>query len=470
MTDLVDLSLNDAHTAVRKGDVTSLELVEACLNQIGKHDKKLNAFIRLESEIAQTQAETFDKNRESRTEIGLLGGIPLAHKDMYYRAGLITTCGSKIRRDFKPMITSTAIKRLANAGALNLGGLNMAEFAFSPTGHNTHFGACKNPWNTKFVTGGSSSGSGSAVSARMAFGSLGSDTGGSIRLPAGFCGLVGMKPTQTRVSRYGVMGLSFSLDNVGPLTRTVKDNALILSVIAGHDPKDATSSTQPVCNYLEAADNPSAKDYKIGIARGYFEDNADDEIIESRDAAINSFRELGATIVEIDYGNIDPINSLSAFIAGTEAATLHAYWLRHRKADYGPQVLARIEAGLQFSGVDYLHALQLRPKIVEQFIQNAFANCDVILAPTFNVKTPRIDETDIEDGQGFEDLISAVSHCTRPFNYLTFPSISLPTPELINGMPAAIQLIAPPFCEKTLYRVSGAYEKHTAFSKRTPSL
>ena len=310
----------------------------------------------------------------------------------------------------------------------------MAEFAFSPTGHNTHFGACRNPWNVKFVTGGSSSGSGSAVSSRMAFGSLGSDTGGSIRLPAGFCGLVGMKPTQTRVSRYGVMGLSFSLDNVGPLTRTVKDNALILSAIAGHDPKDSTSSTQPVCNYLEAVDNPTAKGFKIGIARGYFEDNADDAIIESRNSAINSFRELGATIVEIDYGNIDPLNNLSAFIAGTEAATLHAYWLRLRRADYGPQVLARIEAGFQFSGVDYLHALQLRPKIVEQFVKNAFTNCDMILAPTFNITPPRIDETDIEDGQGFEELISKVSHCTRPFNYLTFPSISLPTPELVLSL------------------------------------
>ena len=320
------------------------------------------------------------------------------------------------------------------------------------------------------ITGGSSSGSGSAVAARMAFGSLGSDTGGSIRLPAGFCGLVGIKPTQTRVSRYGVMGLSFSLDNVGPLTRTVKDNALILSVIAGHDPKDATSSTQPVGNYLEAVDNPSAKGCKIGIARGYFEDGADNTIIESRNAAVKSFTEQGASIVEIDCGDINHINSLAAFIAGTEAATLHAYWLRHRRDDYGPQVLARIESGLQFSGVDYLHAIQLRPKIITEFVKKAFADCDIILAPTFNIETPRIDETDVEDGQGFEALMSTVSHCTRPFNYLTLPSLSLPTPELANEMPASIQLIAPPFHEKLLYRVGSAYEKHTSFSQRAPNL
>jgi aspartyl-tRNA(Asn)/glutamyl-tRNA(Gln) amidotransferase subunit A len=470
MTALNELSLDDARKFVNNGDVTSLELVQACLKQIDKHDDRLNTFIRLESELAQTQAEEFDKNRKRQSEIGLLGGVPLAHKDMYYRAGLSTTCGSKIRRDYKSTTTSTAIERLAESGALNLGGLNMAEFAFSPTGHNTHFGACRNPWNTDYVTGGSSSGSGSAVAARMAFGSLGSDTGGSIRLPAGFCGLVGIKPTQTRVSRYGVMGLSFSLDNVGPLTRTVKDNALILSVIAGHDPKDATSSTQPVGNYLEAVDNPSAKGFKIGIARGYFEDGADDTIIESRDAAVKSFTEQGAAIVEIDCGDINHINSLAAFIAGTEAATLHAYWLRHRRDDYGPQVLARIESGLQFSGVDYLHAIQLRPKIITEFVKKAFADCDIILAPTFNIETPRIDETDVEDGQGFEALMSTVSHCTRPFNYLTLPSLSLPTPELANKMPASIQLIAPPFHEKLLYRVGSAYEKHTSFSQRAPNL
>tara|TARA_B100000886_G_scaffold98743_1_gene65551 strand:- start:699 stop:2111 length:1413 start_codon:yes stop_codon:yes gene_type:complete len=470
MTTLNELSLDEARKAVNKGDVTSLELVQACIKKIEKHDDKLNSFIRLERQLAQTQAEEFDKNRKRQSEIGLLGGVPLAHKDMYYRAGLLTTCGSTIRRDYKSTTTSTAIERLTISGALNLGGLNMAEFAFSPTGHNTHFGACRNPWNTEYVTGGSSSGSGSAVAARMVFGSLGSDTGGSIRLPAGFCGLVGIKPTQTRVSRYGVMGLSFSLDNVGPLTRTVKDNALILSVIAGHDPKDTTSSTQPVGNYLEAVDNPSTRGYKIGIARGYFEHGADETIIESRDAAVKCFREQGASIVEIDCGDIDHINSLAAFISGTEAATLHAYWLRHRKTDYGPQVLARIEAGLQFSGVDYLHAIQLRPKIVADFVKNAFAECDVILAPTFNIKTPRIDEADIEDGQGFEDLMSTVSHCTRPFNYLTLPSLSLPTPELVNDMPASIQLIAPPFHETLLYRVGSAYEEHTSFSQRAPNL
>ena len=159
---LNELSLDDARKFVNNGDVTSLELVQACLKQIEKHDDKLNTFIRLESELAQTQAEEFDKNRKRQSEIGLLAGVPLAHKDMYYRAGLFTTCGSKIRRDYKSATTSTAIERLAKSGALNLGGLNMAEFAFSPTGHNTHFGACRNPWNADYVTGGSSSGSGSA--------------------------------------------------------------------------------------------------------------------------------------------------------------------------------------------------------------------------------------------------------------------------------------------------------------------
>ena len=199
--------------------------------------------------LFRSEAAEIDQARAAGKNLGPLAGVPLAHKDMYYRAGGLTTCGSKIRKNFRPTVTSTALTRLKTDGAVYLGGLNMAEFAFGPTGHNEHFGACRNPWDPSRITGGSSSGSGSATAARMTFGALGSDTGGSIRLPAGFCGLVGMKPTQTRVSRFGVMGLSFSLDNVGPLTRTVLDNALMLASIAGHDPEDPTSAAVPLDDY-----------------------------------------------------------------------------------------------------------------------------------------------------------------------------------------------------------------------------
>ncbi|MDT8262373.1 amidase, partial [Roseomonas sp. DSM 102946] len=218
--------------------------------------------------------------------------------DMYYKAGKLSTCGSAIRGDFRPDYTATVIERLEGAGAITMGGLNMAEFAQNPTGHNRHFGDCLNPWNGDYITGGSSSGSGAAVSARFAFMALGSDTGGSIRLPASACGVVGLKPTQTRVSRHGVMPLSFSCDNVGPLVRTVRDCARVMGVIAGHDPKDPTSAKEAVPDY-EAALTGDLRGQRIGVAETWFLDGADPDILAAFDAAIEVLRGRGATVTRI---------------------------------------------------------------------------------------------------------------------------------------------------------------------------
>lgn len=466
---LTDLTLAGAAVGVAKGDFTAAELTEATLARIDAVDPKLNAFIRVEAETARAEAAAVDSDRAAGKPLGPLAGAPLAHKDMYYRAGGLTTCGSKIRKDFRPNVTATALTRLKAAGATYLGGLNMAEFAFGPTGHNEHFGACRNPWNPNRVTGGSSSGSGSATGGRLTFGALGSDTGGSIRLPAGFCGLAGMKPTQTRVSRFGVMGLSFSLDTVGPLTRTVLDNALMLAAIAGHDPEDPTTSTVPVDDYVAAAMAPDAK-LRIGVARGYFEEDADEPALLARDDALQALKAAGAAIVEVDVGDMTLINDLSAVTMGPEAATLHAGWLRTRRQDYGAQMLARAESGFRYSGVDYLSALQLRPKLAADFVDRVFSTCDVLLAPTFNVLTPTIEETDVGGSQGFGAVISRLSRCTRPFNYLTLPGLALPTPAPVADMPGSIQLIGRPFAEAALYRVGAAYEAETGFSKRSPDL
>ncbi len=212
--------------------------------------------------------------RDTPDWFGPLHGVPLAHKDMYYQAGRLCTCGSRLRNDFRPDITSTAIERLSAAGAYSFAGLNMAEFAQNPTGHNREFGDCHNPWNPPYITGGSSSGSGAAVAARFVYAALGSDTGGSIRLPASACGVTGLKPTQTRVSRYGAMPLSFTLDNVGPLTRTARDCARVMTLIAGRDPKDPTSSHLPVPDYEGALDG-DVRGMRIGIPINYFFDDAD---------------------------------------------------------------------------------------------------------------------------------------------------------------------------------------------------
>lgn len=249
---LLHLSLTDAADALKDGAVTAVELTTVALEAFARVDEAINSAIWLEGAAALEAAEALDKKRKSGAVLGPLHGVPMAHKDMYYKAGKLSTCGSAIRKDFRPTYTATVIERLEEAGSVTLGGLNMAEFAQNPTGHNQHYGHCRNPWQADYCTGGSSSGSGAAVAARLVYGALGSDTGGSIRLPAAICGVTGIKPTQTRVSRHGVMPLSFSADNVGPLTQTARDAARFLGVIAGHDPNDPTSAREPVPDY-EAA-------------------------------------------------------------------------------------------------------------------------------------------------------------------------------------------------------------------------
>ena len=251
--DLADLTLVQAADAIRQGETTATALLNACLANLDAAGAKVNATIWVDREGAAQAAVAADA-AVAAGKLRTLHGLPLAHKDMYYQAGRPCTCGSAIRRDFVPDTTATVIERMASAGAYSFAGLNMAEFAQTPTGHNAHYGDCHNPWNLPYITGGSSSGSGAAVAARFTYAALGSDTGGSIRLPASACGVVGLKPTQTRVSRAGVMPLSFSHDNVGPLTRTVRDCERVMGVIAGHDDRDPPSSLEPVPDYEAALD------------------------------------------------------------------------------------------------------------------------------------------------------------------------------------------------------------------------
>lgn len=287
---LTALSLTEAAEAVAKGDTTAVELTQAALDAIKAGDERVNAFIWLEGEQALEAAAALD--RVPMSQRGKLHGVPLAHKDMYYKAGKLSTCGSKIRAAFRPSYTATVIERLEAQGSFSLGGLNMAEFAQNATGHNQHYGHCHNPWGLDYCPGGSSSGSGAAVAARFVYAALGSDTGGSIRLPASLCGVTGIKGTQTRVSRHGVMPLSFSADNVGPLARSAKDCARIMTVIAGHDPKDATSSSEPVPDY-EASLDGDLKGIKVGVPRNYFLDDADPEVVAAFEAMLDVLKRPG---------------------------------------------------------------------------------------------------------------------------------------------------------------------------------
>ena len=470
MTSLAELSLCEAADRIRAGDVSSREVTAACIERIERHAETLNCFIRFDPDDALVQADAADRALAAGAPAGPLHGVPLAHKDMFYREGVVCTCGSKIRRDFVPDRTATVLRRLDAAGALDVGALNLSEFAHGPTGHNAHFGPCRNPWNPDHIPGGSSSGSGAAVAARLVHGALGSDTGGSVRLPAAANGLVGVKPTQTRVSRHAIMGLSFSLDNVGPLTRTVRDAARLLGVIAGHDPDDATSSTLPVPDYEARTIAPDVRGLRVGVPRNYYYDTVAPEVKGLLDGSLRELEGLGAEVVEVTVPHHEHVTHLQHVVQTTEAAALHADWIAHRPDDYGPQVRARIQPGLTLPATWYLRALQLRPRIVADFVEQVFGACDVLHLPAIAIPVPTVAETDVGASRGFTRVVASVVRCTVPMNFLTCPSIVLPAGFTANGLPCAFQLAGRPFGEATLFRAAAAYETATGFPERLPPL
>lgn len=456
-TDIVNLGLAAAAEAVARGKLSSQALTEACLARIAEWQPKTNAFLKLEADRALKAAKATDRARKRGAKLGPLAGVPLAHKDMYYRAGQETSCGSAIRRHWKATETATALDRLDAAGALDLGRLNMAEFAFGPTGHNYHYGHARNPWNTDRITGGSSSGSAAAVAARMVFGALGSDTGGSIRQPAHYCGLVGMKPTWGRVSRAACMPLSYSLDTVGPLARRVEDSALLLRLLAGADPRDPTASALPVDDYLKAARSGAVRGLKLAVPRRFFWDKLNKPSAELLEQALKIFARLGVKIVEMTPPDMDDVTAAANVIISAEAAALHGNWLRTRPNLYGDQVRARLENGLALGATDYIDAQRWRSEAVAAFLK-AMNGADAVFAPVADRPAPGIAETDVAGKPEAGKVIATLTRLTRPINYLGLPSMTVPAGFVRGRLPVGFQLIGRPFTEAMLYRLGGAFE------------
>ncbi|NKB59631.1 MAG: Asp-tRNA(Asn)/Glu-tRNA(Gln) amidotransferase subunit GatA [Alphaproteobacteria bacterium] len=467
--ELAGLDLCDVADRIRSRDISATEVTQTAIRRAERLQPVLNAFIQLEADEALDAARKIDNRIASGESVGSLAGVPLAHKDMYYRKGKVTTCGSKIRADFVADRTSTALARLEDAGAIYLGGLNMSEFAVGPIGNNVHYGDCHNPWNPDHAPGGSSSGSGASVAARIVYGALGSDTGGSIRIPSAMSGVVGFKPTQNRVSRYGLMPLSFSFDCGGPLTRTVRDAARIMDVIAGYDPKDPTSSRRPI-DACEAACGTGINGLRIGLPSSYFYDDLHPGVAAAMDTAQRVFAHAGAELVPVDVPNHDHINLIWAAALSAEAATIHRKWLRDRPDDYGPMVRRRIEFGLYQPATRYLEAMTLREKYLREYCATAFADCDVLLTPTMPVPAPRLADVDVSDGAGMPELVMMVSRNTRPISYLGLPALSVPCGFTDEGLPVAFQLIGRPFAEAQLCTLGHAYQQDTDWHRRVPSL
>ena len=469
MSALHELSMTEAADAVARGEVTATALTENCLARIAAHDGKVNSVIRLDRDSALEQAAAVDAARKAGKALGPLGGVPMMHKDMYYRAGKVSTCGSKIRRDFVPKVTATVLEKLDAAGAIDMGTLNMAEFAQNPTGHNAHFGHCHNPWHHGYCTGGSSSGSGAGIAARFFYGALGSDTGGSIRLPATICGVTGIKGTQTRVSRAGVMPLSFSADNVGPLVQTARDAARFMRIISGHDPRDSTSAREAVPDY-EAALTGDLRGISIAIPQEYFFDGADDVVVKAFDAALDAMRDRGATITRLSCPSLRAIAAYTAMISRAEGAAIHAEWMRERAADYSIHLSSRLYGGYPIPAHLYIEALSRRGPLLRQFCAEAMAGHHIVATPALRTRVPTLAETDIDADAANWSRFMAVSANTRPFNYLGLPTISVPCGFDDRGLPIGLQLAARPFAEARVLAVADAYQRVTDWHKRVPAL
>jgi aspartyl-tRNA(Asn)/glutamyl-tRNA(Gln) amidotransferase subunit A len=460
------MSLTAVAKAIAAKQFSSHEVTRSCLHRIAQWQPKLNAFMTIESESALKAADEADAALARGENRGPLHGVPLAHKDMYYDAGHVVTCGSLIRRDFVASSTSTALQRLKDAGSIRLGSLGMAEFAYGPTGHNYHYGAVHNPWKSGYVTGGSSSGSGSAVGARLTFAALGSDTGGSVRMPAHFCGVTGLKTTYGRISRAGAMPLSQSLDTVGPLARTVEDCALLLGLMAGADPEDPTASTLPVPDYM-AASSASLKGLRIGVPTSFYVDDLDADVAKVLEDTITVLKREGADIVKVELPDQRQLTAACQLVLAVEAAAFHKRWLIERPQDYGPQVLMRLQNGLAIPGVLYLEAMRWRGPALAAHIA-ATSDVDAVLAPVAPVAAPTIAESDVGNAPDAEAVIQRLTRFTRPINYLGLPSLSIPAGFNAKGLPIGMQLIGRSFDEATLITTGAAFQRATDFHDKVP--
>jgi aspartyl-tRNA(Asn)/glutamyl-tRNA(Gln) amidotransferase subunit A len=462
------MTLVEVADAIATKRLSSHEVTRACLHRIAQWQPRLNAFMAIEAEAALKAADEADAALAKGDTCGPLQGVPLAHKDMYYDAGKVVTCGSLIRRDFVATSTSTALQRLKDAGSIRLGSLQMSEFAYGPTGHNAHYGPVRNPFAPDHVTGGSSSGSGSAVGARLTFAALGSDTGGSIRMPANFCGVTGLKTTYGRISRAGAMPLSQSLDTVGPLAQTAEDCALLLALMAGPDPEDATASHAPVADYMAATKQP-IKGLRIGVPTAFYVDDLDAEVARVLDETIATLRREGAEIVQVELPDQRQLSAACQLLLAVEACAFHKRWLIERPQDYGPQVLMRLQNGLAIPGVTYLETMRWRGPALAAHVA-ATSKVDAVIAPVAPMPAPTVTESDVRGSPGAEAVIQRITRFTRPINYLGLPSLAIPSGFTKAGLPVGLQLIGRSFDEATILRIGAAFQRATDFHKKVPTL
>ena len=466
------LTLTEARDAIRAGELTSEELVSACLRRIAATEPALHACVTVMGDTALAQARVADTATHAKAHTGPLHGLPIALKDLIATRGVLTTAGSRVLDDWIPDEDAAVVTRLIEAGAIALCKTNTHEFAFG-----TYPPPTRNPWNTERIPGGSSGGSAAALAADDCPGALGTDTGGSIRIPSACCGVTGLKPTYGLVSRTGITPLSWSLDVVGPMARTVADCALLLDTLAGYDPTDPDSMDVPLLNYtaaLSAARSPeeAVRGTRIGVPTNYFFHPIDPEVEAAVRAAIATYAEMGATVVELAMpAALDDFFGVYRGVQRPEAYTYHSDmgWLTTRADRYSPTVRANIEAGADISARDYIRAQQARRAFTREILA-LMAQVDVLLTPTMALPAPRADESDTPLRAGGEIVPDGTLRCTFPFNMTGQPALSLPCGFTSDGMPIGLQIVGARFGEATILRLGHAYQRVTTWHTRRPSL
>ena len=453
---------------IRNRDVSPVEVVEACLAQIEKTEPTLNSFITLMPEQARSAARRAEEEIGRGNYRGPLHGIPVGLKDLFNTAGVKTTSGTRIYDNYVPDEDCTVATRFGQAGAILLGKLNMHPFAFGPTGENGDYGHMHNPWNPERITGGSSGGSGSAAAAGQCTITMGSDTGGSVRIPAALCGIVGLKPTYGRVSRAGLTPLSWCLDHPGPMVRTVEDAALTMNVIAGHDPRDHATSEAPVPDYTTALTG-DIRGLRIGVVKEYFETEIDPSVAELTQQAIAVLGELGAEIVDVSLPLYEYAQPISNAILSAEATAAHRDVLLSDGDKMYPQVRERLEEGLFISAAEYLRAQQARQVFCQQ-VAGLLESVDLLAGPVEPVTAPKILERRIEISGQALPAVPMLTKYTRVYNITGSPAISVPCGFGPDGLPVGLHLAGRNFDESTVLRAAYAYQQATDWHTRRPPI
>ncbi len=449
------MTIVDAAAQLREKKISSVELTQAALKTIEEQNPRLNAFITVTAVQALEQAAASDARRARKRDVGPLDGIPVALKDLFYTKGIRTTGGSLLYRDFVPDFDSAVTEKLQLAGAVMVGKTGMHELAYGVTSNNPHFGAVRNPHDPECIPGGSSGGSGAAVASGMCFMAMGSDTGGSIRIPAAFCGTVGLKPTYGRVSRFGAFPLGFSLDHMGPLTRSVEDAGIVLNALAGFDPRDDSTSHKPVADYASAGAK-RLDGMRIGVPKNFYLDRVSPEMLAAYRKCVQTAAGLGAHVVEVRVPDIAALNTIARVILLAEASALMEPHLGNR-ANFGDDVLALFDQGRLVAGTDYVNA-QRRRRMMQQEFRMLFQSIDCLFTPVTPAAAPRIGQTTIEINGEPEDVRLATTRLVRGINVLGLPALALPCGKDDRGMPLSLQIAGRPFEEETILAAGSALE------------